>query len=545
MKRYQIFIRSLILFFLFISGTAWGFWGRDYLVEINGQKYTTDDFKRWWKYWKDPGMKVPETPDPFIDWNLMADEALALGLDQEPSYRRKLDIFIQVRSLMQLKYDEVDSRIDLSRKTLWPEYVKNYTPRLKIKALITNDENEVQAWKEKIKTPKDFETLFEKLSPEGKARDFGWERPITIPEVIKDKVLSASPGEILGPLKLNNRFYILYVEEKRGPEEEDFKKVRNNVATRVKKRESQRLTAELIKRLREKYPVEINQEVLNQIGLEEPPKDLAGATVLKIADKSLTGADLHKLLKKEAKLRAGKTPSSQELNQIKQRIINDSIAQTLTTWEAINRHYEKRPPLKEVYDFYRRQRLVRELEEKIIWPNVKVTEEDARRYYEEHKKDFTRPAQVEMAVIKTQDEQLARKVYQRIQRGEDFFEVAKEVDFHGARPERRPLESLVPEMREVLEKMEEGRISPIIKFKSPFGEEWYAIVKLLKKNPEEVHPFEMVKKNIMKTLAQRRFEELKREYLAKLREKSQIKIHQKTWRRLKKELEATDEAHVH
>ncbi len=533
-----------MIFFLF-PGPSWGFWGKDYLVKINGQKYTEDDFKRWWKYWKEPGMKVPETPDPFIDWNLLADEALALGLDQEPSYQRKLQVFIQVRSLMQLKYDEVDSQIDLSRRTLWPEYVKNYTPRLKIKALISKDKKEVEAWKAKIKTPQDFDDLFERLLSEGKAKDFGWERPKTIPEAIKETVISAKPGDILGPLKFHDRYYILYVLEKKGPDEEDFKAVRDNVAAEIKKRESQRLTAELIKRLRKKYPIEIDQEALDKIGLEEPTPELAQKVILKIADKSLTGADLHELLKKEARLRLGKEPDPQSLSKIKERIINDTIAQTLTTWEAINRHYETRPPLKEVYDFYKRHRLVRELEEKIIWPQVKVTEEDARRYYEEHKKDFTRPAQVEMAVIKTQDEQLVRKVYQRIQRGEDFFEVAKEVDFHGARPERRTLESLVPEMREALLKMEPGRISPIIKFKSPFGEDWYAIVNLLKRTPEEVHPFEMVKESIEKTLAQQRFEDLKKEYLAKLREKSEIEVNQQKWQRLKKELEAGDDAHVH
>lgn len=539
--RNKILTLTFLFFFFFLSTPSKALFWNNYLVRINGKTYTKEDFKKWWKYWKEPGMSFPKTPDPFIDWILMSDEAKALGLDQEPSYKRKLYIFREVRSLMQLKYEEVDSKIHLGRRVLWQEYIKNYVPRLKIKALITLDEKEAKAWREQINAQEDFEKLFKELKSKRKAKDFGWERPNTIPKELKEVVLAAKPGQILGPLRHGKTFYVLFVQEKLGPNEEDFRDLQRSIAVRVKKRESARLTAELIQKLKKKYKVVVNKEAIEKIPLKgKLPEDLAKTEVLKINNQVLTGAQFHKLLQKEARLRLGKNVTKEEIERVKWHLINDTIAQTLTTREALNRHYENKA-LKDIYEFYKRQRLIRELEEKIIWPLVKVTEEDIRQYYEEHKKDFTKPERVEIAVIRTQDQQLAREIYQRLKKGEDFFEVGKEILFHGARPERYKLEDLVPEMRRALKRLKPGEISSIIKFKRDHNT-WYCIVKLIRRYPEEVHPFEMVKESIKKSLAQERFEKLKQEYIAKLRAHSKIEINEKAWQELRKEMEAKHEA---
>jgi len=535
MRKYVFF--SILICFLLSASQSQAFFWEKYVIKINDQEYKKEDIKKWWQFWKEPNMTFPENPEPFIEWILLSDEAKRMGLDQEPSYQRKLRTFLEVRSLMQLRYEEVDKKIDLSRENLWKFYLTNYVPRLRIKTLITDNEEEAKKWREEIKNPEDFEALFKKLEKEGKAKDFGWERPKTIPQELKEPLLSASAGDILGPLPYKGYYYIIYVEEKHGPDPEDFKTLRQVIAHEYKKKRARELTRDFIAQLRQKYPIQINEAVLENITLEELPPSLAKETVLTIDDQKMSAEAFQQNLKKEAKLRIGrnKKPSEKQLDTLKRRLINDIIAQTLTSWEAMNRHYEK-DVLKDIYEFYQRTRLVREFEEKIIWPQVKVTDEEVKKYYETHKEDFTKPAQVEMAVIKTKDEALARKIHQRLKRGEDFFEVAKEIQFHGAHPERHNLANLVPEMREIVEKMESGEISPVIKIK-----EWYCIVKLIKHYPEEVHPFEMVKDSIRKTLAQEKFEGLRNKYVAELKAKSQIEVNEKAWQKLRGELEAKNE----
>jgi len=535
-KRWILWL-SIILLAGFNARTAKALFGKSYVVKVNQESFTKKDILNWWRFWKEGKMKFPEKPDPFVDWILMSQEARAMGLEDEPSYKRKLQVFLEVRSLLQLRYDEVDSKINLNPDTLWKEYKRNYVPRLRMFALVSDDPKEAAKWKTEIHSPKDFQQLYDKLKAKKKAKDFKWERPFYIPKELKKPLLAAKAGDIIGPLKFRNWTYIFYVKERGEADKEDYKKLHRKIAVNFKKRESARLTDELIKRLEKKYAVYIDREAIKKIGLDKLSEDLAGKKIMEIGDKSMTGEQLQTYLKKEVKLRVkkGTTPSVKELDRLKRGIVNNTISQTLTTWEALNRHYEK-TALKDIYDFYKRQRLVRELEGKIMWPEVKVTDEDVKRYYKEHLKDYTRPARVEIAVIRTKDEKLIRETYRRIHEGEDFFEVARDVMFHGARPERRALKDLVPEMIAALKSMQAGDVSPIIRFK-----DWYAIVKLIRRYPEAVHSFKLVKKSIRKELMEQRFNEVKKAYLAKLKERSKIEVNEETWKSIRKSQEKKNE----
>jgi len=522
----------------FSARTAGAFFGKSYVVKVNDESFTKEDVLKWWRFWKEKGMKFPETAGPFVDWVLLSQEARAMGFEDDPSYKRKLRIFREVRGLLQLRYDEVDSKIDLNPDTLWEEYERNYVPRLRIFALVTDDPKEAEKWKAEIRDAKDFQRLYEKLKAEKKAKDFKWERPVSIPEELKKPLLSAKSGDIIGPLKYKMWTYIFWVKERKEGDKEDYQKLHRRIAVKFKKRESARLTGELIERLKKKYPVHIDEEAIGKIGLDKLPDDLAKKKVLEIGDQSMTGEQFQAFLKKDVKLRVkkGRKPSEEDLKRLKRGIVNNTISQTLTTWEALNRHYEK-TKLKDIYEFYKRQRLVKELENKVLWPEVKVTDEDVKNYYQEHLKDYTRPARVEIAVIRTKDEKLIRKTYRRIHEGEDFFEVARDVMFHGVRPERRALKDLVPEMVTALRSMKPGDVSSIIRFK-----DWYAIVKLIRRYPEAAHPFKLVEKSIRKDLLRQRFLEARKAYLGKLKARSKIEVDEEAWKSIKESQEKKDES---
>ncbi len=516
---------------------AVAFFGKSAVVKVNHEAFSREDVLKWWKYWKEKGMTFPETAKPFVDWVLLSQEARAMGMEDDPSYKRKVQVFIEVRSLLQLRYDEVGKKIKLNPEVLWKEYERAYVPRLRMFALVTDKPKEAEKWKAEIQTPEDFQRLYEKLKKEKKAKDFKWERPMSIPDELKKPLLSAKAGDIIGPVKYRMWTYLFWVKERKGADKEDYQKLHRKIAVEYKKRESARLTRELIQRLKKNYNIQVDKELLKQIGLEKLPDDVAKKDVVKIGDKSMTAEQLQAALKREVKLRVkkGGKPTAEQLDRLKEGIINNTIAQTLTTWEALNRHYEK-TALKDICDFYKRHRLVRELENKVFWPEVKVTDEDVRKYYQEHLKDFTRPARVEIAVIRTKDEKLIRKTYRRIHQGEDFFDVARDVMFHGVHPERRALDNLVPEMVAALKSMKPGDISPIIKFK-----DWYAIVKLIRRYPEQAHPFKMVKKSLRKELLKKRFNEVRDAYLEKLRSRSKIEVDADAWKSIKKSLEKKDE----
>ncbi|MCK5545139.1 MAG: hypothetical protein KAI35_07965, partial [Desulfobulbaceae bacterium] len=57
-----------------------GAWGNKNLVTINGTKYTTEDYKHWWDSFKTKDMEFPDSPESFIDWHLLAEEARSMEL---------------------------------------------------------------------------------------------------------------------------------------------------------------------------------------------------------------------------------------------------------------------------------------------------------------------------------------------------------------------------------------------------------------------------------------------------------------------------------
>jgi len=56
-----------------------------------------------------------------------------------------------------------------------------------------------------------------------------------------------------------------------------------------------------------------------------------------------------------------------------------------------------------------------------------VTETEAKEYYEKHKDEFIKPTEVRVSQIVVKNEDDAKKVYERINKGEDFGKIAKEV----------------------------------------------------------------------------------------------------------------------
>ncbi|OAG27710.1 peptidylprolyl isomerase [Thermodesulfatator autotrophicus] len=536
-----IFKNSFFIFYLFFliiifPNSAYSFWGDNYLFKIDNKKYTRDDFLDWWKYWKEPGMKFPGTPNPFINWILIANEAKRMELDKDPLYKHKIRVFLEVRGLLLLKNEEVDKKIDLSQKRLWKEYESNYIPRLKIKALITQDYQQANKWKKSIKTKEAFLALYEKLKNEGKARDFGWERPITIPEKIRKKVLRANKSEIVGPLEYKNTYFLLFIEDKLGPDPADFNLVKREIAEKIRKKDEAYYTEKLIENLKKKYNVNVNWDTIKLISLDSLPENLKEKIVLTIDDRKLNADQFWHKLKKEIDLRFHKKKlSPEEIDKMKHFIINTYISQTLTSLEALNRHYEKKSPLKDIYEFYRKQLLVVLFKEKIIKPQIKISEEELKDFYNKNKDKFTRPDMVEIAVIKTRDPKLIRRIYKRIKQGDNFFEVGRELQFHGLRPERYFLNQLVPEMRKAIIKLKSNEVSPIIEFKRG-DNTWYCLVYLIKFYPKKVHSYDIVKEDIKRILEQQKFDKLEQEYIDKLRAQVNININEKEWLKLRREM---------
>ena len=529
----RLFYLLLALSFVFCHAHAFFLSGKPYLVSINGVKYYREDFKRWWRFWKDKNTKLTNsTLQDFIDWLLITDEAQRLGLEQEPSYIRKIKVFLKVRSILQLRHDEITKKLKMNKEMLWRFYKARYSPLMKLKVIMTDNKTEMSKWVSVIKSPKDFKKVYKELlvKDKNKTKSFDWIRPISVPVSLRKQIVSAKRGSIVGPVLYEKTWMLILVEDRKEASEVDFKRIQNVLKERYKKYMEAKLTAELVDRLKKKYKVEVKWNLISKVGLTTVPKELRNKTLIKIDHLAINASEFQSLLRKEIQVRSIKPGDRERLNSIKRFLVNSIISQTLIDMEALNRHYEK-GPLRDIYWFYRKNRLVKEFFDKIVWPQVFVSNTDVKNYYKQHLRDFIKPETVEIAVIQLQDEKLIKSVYNRLMNGENFFDVARDVMFHGAVPRKITLNSLVPPVRKAVEKMKPGEISDIVRYKN-----WFFIVRLIKRYPKGVHSFKEVEASIRKMLSDMKFERLKGEYLSKLRSKSDVRVNMKEWRKLLKEM---------
>jgi len=504
------------------------------LVKINDKTYTTADFKHWWNNWRDPNTAFPKTLDPFINWFLLVQEAQRMELYRDPEYRHKVLVFLKVRSLLSLKYYAVDSKIHITDDQIKKEYLTRYCPLWDIAIAFFKDKKDAQqAYKELLSGKLKFSSLAEKSKKVGLEFEYkeGWVRPISCPKKWKKVVERLKVGEIGTPIPMGNGFIIIKLLQKRGPSDKDFKALKSRIKFELRRHQEDLLTNKLINKLKKKYKVKVDWKLLEVINLGKMPPNILNATLVSTARGRVTVKTFLELMKKEISYRESLHLGKEGLEHMKLRILNDMLGQTLTMWYALDQHYERRPPLKWIYRFYCQNRLIKELEYKVLYPKVKITQQDIKTFYKSHIKHYTLPESVSIAVLMPETEKLANKIWNKICTGEDFFEVAKEFYPHGVKVRTFPIDHLVPKMRKLVSSLAIGEVS-----KPVYIRNHWMIVKLIKVIPPHPIPLEKVKDQIYQKLWENKFKEIKNNYIKLLRSKSTIIIYPKVWKELVSEM---------
>ena len=174
------------------------------------------------------------------------------------------------------------------------------------------------------------------------------------------------------------------------------------------------------------------------------------------------------------------------------------------------------------------QLLIESLLKKKLTAETKVSDEDLKKYYDAHREEFKKEGEISTRhiVVKTEDE--AKQILARVQKGEDFAELARKYSIDpgaktsGGEIGYHPKGTLVPEYEAAAFKLKkEGQVSGIIK--TQFG---YHIIKLEGMKPPQYVPFEEVKDFIKQKIAQEKQKELFEHYVADLKKSAKITINE-------------------
>lgn len=219
-------------------------------------------------------------------------------------------------------------------------------------------------------------------------------------------------------------------------------------------------------------------------------------------------------------------PEEYKLQLNKNQVLDQMISEILLIQEAKNKGLEEDKDVLEQIKKITEQILVQTLIEREILDKVKVSDEDAAKYYEENKDNFIVKEQVHLFNILVETEEEAQDILEQLKAGGDFSEIAKEKSTGPSAAQGGDLGyltkgTIVTEIEDVVFTLEVGEISDVIKIE--FG---FHILKVLNKKPEIIKPIEEVKEDIIQILLPIKQKEAFENLLEELKSKVEIQINE-------------------
>ncbi|MBF0539418.1 MAG: peptidylprolyl isomerase [Nitrospirae bacterium] len=133
--------------------------------------------------------------------------------------------------------------------------------------------------------------------------------------------------------------------------------------------------------------------------------------------------------------------------------------------------------------------------------SIKVTPEDAKKYYDDNQKEFVMPAQVRAVHILVKTEKEAQDIYNKLKKGGDFAATAKSASMDTATAEKGgdlgffARGQMEPSFDDAVFKLKKGELSSPVK--TSFG---YHIIKVVDTKEAKTTDFEGVKPMIIQYL---------------------------------------------
>ena len=532
---------AVMLFFVSLSPlrASWLPWSSSTLVTINGQEYSTADFTNWWKNWREKGMSIPETPAPYVDWVLLYRQGEKMQLYDTPAYRMKVMTFLKARSLMMLKYDEVDSKIKISRQELWQRYLKSYVPRWQVNVISFHNKQDADAaYKKLLAGTVTVEELHKRAGSKGGAIAVRsrWQRPDNTNIGWQKILLGLGKGGFSKPTSYRNGVLILQLLSTAGADKKDFAKLRLGISRKLWREKEEFYTNQLLKRLWKKYHVQVNRKLLKELNINAPAAALGADNIITMDGESISVKAFMQQVRAQQKFRRNYGFKNAAAFNYKAQVLGGIISQTLTTRAGLDRHYEKKPPFDKIFRFYTRHRLVMALEKQVFLPQVKVSDKEIKTFYNKNIKEFSRPASFRLALVKGSRQEM-KDLWVETVAGGDFMALARKKSPHGSSLVRTfTTDDMDAAMKTAVAGLAKGDVSRVFAWQGQ-----YALVRLLDHKPAATLPLERVKDFIVRKLKQDKLKAVRASYLKKLRAASVIQVNDRVWQGLRQKLRRKDE----
>ncbi|OGW36172.1 MAG: hypothetical protein A2Y97_06955 [Nitrospirae bacterium RBG_13_39_12] len=475
-------------------------------------------------------LNLSEYVQRMVDDRLIIQEARGMGMDQYPEVKQAIQAYILRESVVRLHDEEIVKKVSVSEKDIADYYRINFE-RFTLGLIEVGSEEEAKDLLEQLKKGEDFKELARKYSTHISKKEGGEIvlKRNSMPTYIDEAVLNLRPGEFSDVIKIANKYYIVKLIDRKEAPDEEFEKVRGGIERAVRKQKEGERSNEYLKYLRERAAIKIDREILSAIKIGEEGKGIEKWSkderpLAEVDGSVLTVGDFV----------AGITPGTRKSSE---DILNSWIDRKLVDHDALSRHYENNPDLKKMIYRYEDQLLKNTFIKRIIIPRVPISDKELEEYYSKHQERFVKPAtyRIQQITPKTMDD--AHDVLSDLQNGADFSWVAKRRSTDSAASKGGDIgwvtKAELPEpLREIIDTLKPGDISPIIKIDSQ-----YRIIRLQGKTGEEVVEFSKVKGDVYRGCYAEQIDNLYNDYLKELKKEAKIDIYEDDVKSLEEDLQ--------
>lgn len=359
-----------------------------------------------------------------INSKLVVVEAENMELDQLPQVKETLEEYrlsalrdeLKARQIKNVKADAADI------KAFYKEAAKEW----KIRSVRFEKEEKAKEMEKAVAEGGDFNALADKALADGfatgtKKGDFL--KPNDLLPQVAAIVATLRPGGATGVIPVGPAFMILRLEEIRYPSgNKEAQALAEQQAVEIKRL---RILAEYAQKLTKQY-VKVNKPLLDGLDFEGPApgfrellKDKRVVAEMK-KGKSITVADLATAMQEKFFHGIDQAIKEKKVNDKKIQLLDEMLYKRIYVDEAKRLGLDKNEAFKKKVADFRDSLLFGAFIEKVAAPEVKISEEEIRAYYDENLKDYSSPEMIKIRSLAFTKKEYAEKAADNLRKGSEF-----------------------------------------------------------------------------------------------------------------------------
>jgi parvulin-like peptidyl-prolyl isomerase len=478
------------------------------------------------------GRKKDFTPvlDRLIGLRLVVQEAQAMGLDELDEVKKAiadsqtatLRNELQRRALKGVKADAAEV------KSLFEDAVRQW----KIKSALFEKEEDAKALVAAAGAGGSFDALVQKAVEEKKATGGAaaqWFAPAMqmLPQIVQ-AAGSLKKGQVSAPIKVEKGFAVLRVEDVRYPEN---KKAREQAREQALASKKKVVLKAYFDRLVKRYAA-VDETLLASLDFEtkEPGFDGLGKDERRLAKikggKDILVKDLTGELRSAFFHDIKHAIESKKVNRRKAEAFDALLSRELVALEVARQKIAESAAYRKAVARARDELIFGAFLEKVLIPDVKVTEGDVKRYYELHQKEFTYPAFYRLQSLSFTTQKAAQAALAQLKAGTDFnwlkqnaeglvAEGKRAVELDGEVISGR---GLTPEVAKAITGARNGDLRKLE------VSEQHVVIRVLNVTPPAPQPYPETRETIAPRVQQEMVNKALLDWIDKLRKAHEVKI---------------------